>query len=190
MNAFISVQELDPITRAPITTILLVDSDKSSSSRLSRNLTLHGYHVQVVAGLRAATMEMNAALPDILITDSRLPDGNGLDLIIELKRRKPNARALVLTAHGSIANAVAAIKCGAMDYLVKPSDVAEVEAALTGRLVQRKTDHEPLMSADRVRWEHINRVYEMCERNVSETARSLGMHRRTLQRILAKRAPK
>lgn len=190
MNAFISVLELDPTVRVSAASILLVDSDKSSSSRLSRGLMLHGYRVRVATGLGEATMRFATELPDILITDTRLPDGNGLDLIIELKRRKPNARALVITAHGSIANAVAAIKCGAIDYLTKPCDAEEIEGALTGRTILRRTEHESLMSADRVRWEHINRVYEACERNVSETARSLGMHRRTLQRILSKRAPK
>ena len=103
---------------------------------------------------------------------------------------RPDCRIVVLTGYGAIATAVAAVKIGATDYLSKPADANDVTNALLSRTETLPTPPENPMSADRVRWEHIQRVYEMCDRNVSETARRLSMHRRTLQRILAKRSPK
>jgi two-component system response regulator RegA len=130
------------------------------------------------------------SLPAFAVVDMRLEDGNGLDVVSALKRQRPDARAIILTGYGNIATAVTAIKAGAVDYLAKPADADDVAAALLA-LDGRKADPpENPMSADRVRWEHIQRVYELCGRNVSQTARRLNMHRRTLQRILAKRAPK
>ena len=122
--------------------------------------------------------------------DMRLGDGNGLDVISALKRRRPDARAIILTGYGNIATAVNAVKMGAVDYLSKPADADDVVNALLAIEGRKADPPEHPMSADRVRWEHIQRIYEMCNRNVSETARRLNMHRRTLQRILAKRAPK
>ena len=120
----------------------------------------------------------------------RLGDGNGLDVISALKKRRPDARAIILTGYGNIATAVNAVKLGAVDYLAKPVDADDVVAALLALDGRKAEPPENPMSADRVRWEHIQRIYELCGRNVSETARRLNMHRRTLQRILAKRAPK
>ena len=111
-------------------------------------------------------------------------------MLAELVKLKPDARSIVLTGYGNFATAVSAVKLGAVDYLAKPADADEVTDALLAPSDERAPPPENPMSADRVRWEHIQRVYELCERNVSETARRLSMHRRTLQRILAKRAPK
>ena len=119
----------------------------------------------------------------------RLGDGNGLDVIAALKRKRPEARGIILTGYGNIATAVNAVKIGAVDYLAKPVDADDVVAALLAQDKKIEPPENP-MSADRVRWEHIQRIYELCGRNVSETARRLNMHRRTLQRILAKRAPR
>jgi len=120
----------------------------------------------------------------------RLGDGNGLDVISALRKRRPDARGVVLTGYGNIATAVNAVKLGAVDYLSKPADADDVAAVLLAREGKKVEPPENPMSADRVRWEHIQRIYELCGRNVSETARRLNMHRRTLQRILAKRAPR
>jgi two-component system, response regulator RegA len=128
--------------------------------------------------------------PAFAVVDMRLEDGNGLDVIRRLKELRPEARAIILTGYGNIATAVTAVKLGAVDYLAKPADADEVFAALIAGPGEQAVPPENPMSADRVRWEHIQRVYELCDRNVSETARRLNMHRRTLQRILAKRAPK
>ncbi len=117
-------------------------------------------------------------------------DGNGLDVVAAIRDKRADARAIILTGYGNIATAVTAVKLGAVDYLSKPADADDVYAALTRTGGDHATPPENPMSADRVRWEHIQRVYEMCDRNVSETARRLNMHRRTLQRILAKRAPR
>jgi two-component system response regulator RegA len=124
------------------------------------------------------------------VVDLRLEDGNGLDVIETLRQRRPDCRIVVLTGYGAIATAVAAVKIGAIDYLSKPADADDVTNALLAKGEALPQPPENPMSADRVRWEHIQRVYEMCDRNVSETARRLSMHRRTLQRILAKRSPK
>ena len=124
------------------------------------------------------------------VVDLRLQDGSGLDVIEALRARRPDVRAVVLTGYGNIATAVNAVKLGAIDYLAKPADADDIEAALVRHGSAKVKPPENPMSADRVRWEHIQRVYEMCDRNVSETARRLSMHRRTLQRILSKRAPR
>ena len=120
----------------------------------------------------------------------RLDDGSGLQIVQALREARDDARVIVLTGYGNIATAVAAVKAGATDYLPKPADADQVEAALLERGEALPPPPNNPMSADRVRWEHIQRVYEQCDRNVSETARRLRMHRRTLQRILAKYAPK
>ena len=128
--------------------------------------------------------------PAFAVIDMRLGDGNGLDVIARLKERRPEARGVILTGYGNIATAVTAVKLGAFDYLAKPADADEIHGTLMAQPGERADPPENPMSADRVRWEHIQRVYELCSRNVSETARRLNMHRRTLQRILAKRAPR
>ena len=128
--------------------------------------------------------------PAFAVVDMRLEDGSGIDVIAALKDARPDARAVVLTGYGNIASAVTAVKLGAVDYLAKPADADDVIAALLAVEGSKAEPPDHPMSADRVRWEHIQRIYELCGRNVSETARQLNMHRRTLQRILAKRAPR
>ena len=128
--------------------------------------------------------------PAFAVIDLRLQDGSGLDVISQLKERRPDSRGVILTGYGNIATAVTAVKLGAFDYLAKPADADEIYNALVAVRHDKAELPENPMSADRVRWEHIQRIYELCGRNVSETARRLNMHRRTLQRILAKRAPR
>lgn len=170
--------------------VLIVDDDRLAVSRLVRGLESRGFEIDVVTSLSEAVDAIRRAPPDCLVVETRLPGGNGLEIVSELARIKPEARSLVLTGYGNIATAVAAIKRGACDYLPKPADLEDVCAALVGESRSEAPRPEMLMSADRVRWEHIQRVFELCDRNVSETARRLNMHRRTLQRILAKRAPR
>jgi two-component system response regulator RegA len=171
-------------------TLLIVDDDKPFLQRLARAMEARGYVVETAETVAEGLMKVEAFLPAYAVVDMRLGDGNGLDVIEGLRRRNPEARAIILTGYGNIATAVSAVKMGAVDYLAKPADADEVHAALTRDPETRALPPENPMSADRVRWEHIQRVYELCERNVSETARRLNMHRRTLQRILAKRAPR
>jgi two-component system response regulator RegA len=171
-------------------TLLIVDDDKSFSSRLSRAMEMRGFDVRVAETVQDGLSMIRSAPPSYAVVDMRLEDGNGLDVIALLKSLKPEARAIVLTGYGNIATAVTAVKLGAVDYLAKPADADDICAALLASPNQKALPPENPMSADRVRWEHIQRVYELCDRNVSETARRLNMHRRTLQRILAKRAPK
>jgi two-component system response regulator RegA len=149
-----------------------------------------GFTVTNAESVAEGLQQVEKVAPAFAVVDKRLSDGNGLDVISALKRRRPEARGIILTGYGNIATAVTAVKLGAIDYLSKPADADDVFAALTRTAGERAAPPENPMSADRVRWEHIQRVYEMCERNVSETARRLNMHRRTLQRILAKRAPR
>ncbi len=166
--------------------LLIVDDDKPFLSRLAKAMEARGYHVRTAETLEAGKQAIREAAPAFAVVDMRLEDGNGLDVIRMLRETRPDCRALVLTGYGNIATAVTAVKLGAIDYLSKPA----ILAALTASGETKPRPPENPMSADRVRWEHIQRVYELCNRNVSETARRLHMHRRTLQRILAKRAPK
>ena len=170
--------------------LLLVDDDKPFLQRLARAMEARGYLVDTADNVAEGLKKAEAAPPAFAVVDMRLEDGNGLDVIELLRRKRPDSRMVVLTGYGNIATAVTAVKLGAVDYLAKPADADEIHAALTREPGEKPTPPENPMSADRVRWEHIQRVYELCERNVSETARRLNMHRRTLQRILAKRAPR
>jgi two-component system response regulator RegA len=174
----------------PDPSLLLVDDDDAFLKRLGRAMERRGFQVEMAGSVAQAIASIALRPPAYAVVDLRLGDGNGLDVVERLRERRADARVIVLTGYGAIASAVAAVKIGAIDYLSKPADAAEVTQALLARGGELPDPPENPMSADRVRWEHIQRVYEMCDRNVSETARRLGMHRRTLQRILAKRSPK
>lgn len=171
-------------------TLLIVDDDKAFLQRLARAMELRGFEVEIAASVAEGKAHVDTRAPAYAVVDMRLGDGNGLDVVEHLRAARPEARTVVLTGYGNIATAVTAVKLGASDYLSKPADADEVMRALLRTSDERAVPPENPMSADRVRWEHIQRVYELCERNVSETARRLNMHRRTLQRILAKRAPR
>ena len=180
---------LDPLI-AGDRSLLLVDDDVAFLTRLERAMEKRGFSVRVAGTVASGLAAVSASPPAYAVVDLRLEDGNGLDVVSALHQRRPDARAVVLTGYGNIATAVTAVKLGAVDYLSKPADADDVINALLATGEDRPEPPENPMSADRVRWEHIQRVYELCDRNVSETARRLSMHRRTLQRILAKRAPK
>jgi two-component system response regulator RegA len=171
-------------------TLLIVEDDKSFLQRLARAMEGRGFVVTTAESVADGLLQVEKAAPAFAVVDMRLGDGNGLDVISAMKKRRPEARAIILTGYGNIATAVNAVKLGAVDYLAKPVDADDVVAALLALDNKKIQPPENPMSADRVRWEHIQRIYELCGRNVSETARRLSMHRRTLQRILAKRAPK
>jgi len=171
-------------------TLLIVEDDRSFLTRLAKALEQRGFTVTTAESVADGLLEVECSAPAFAVVDMRLGDGNGLDVISALKRRRPEARGIVLTGYGNIATAVNAVKLGAVDYLAKPADADDVVAALLAIDTKKIDPPENPMSADRVRWEHIQRIYELCGRNVSETARRLNMHRRTLQRILAKRAPR
>jgi two-component system response regulator RegA len=171
-------------------TLLIVEDDKPLLQRLARAMETRGFAVRTAESVAGGLMQLETASPAFAVVDMRLADGNGLDVISALKSRRPEARAIVLTGYGNIATAVNAVKLGAVDYLAKPVDADDVAHALLNHDGKAAEPPESPMSPDRVRWEHIQRIYELCERNVSETARRLKMHRRTLQRILSKRAPK
>ena len=171
-------------------TLLLVDDDAPLLHRLARAMERRGFAVRtadsVAGGIKAAEEDP----PDYAVVDLRLADGSGLDVVARLRAARADTRIVMLTGYGAIATAVAAVKAGAVDYLPKPADADAIEAALLAHDAPLPPPPELPMSAERVRWEHIQRVFEQCERNVSETARRLRMHRRTLQRILAKHAPR
>jgi len=171
-------------------TLLIVDDDRAFLQRLARAMETRGYVVTAAESVKEGLAQLENHAPAFAVVDMRLADGNGLDVISALKERRPEARGIILTGYGNIATAVTAVKTGAIDYLAKPADADEIHQALMAAADRKPAPPENPMSADRVRWEHIQRVYELCGRNVSETARRLSMHRRTLQRILAKRAPR
>jgi two-component system response regulator RegA len=170
--------------------LLIVDDDRPFLSRLARAFEARGFSVETAETVAEGLARVRTRPPAFAVVDMRLEDGVGLDVIEAIRAKRSDARAIILTGYGNIATAVTAVKLGAVDYLSKPADADEILAALLRGPNERAAVPDNPMSADRVRWEHIQRVYEMCDRNVSETARRLSMHRRTLQRILAKRAPK
>ena len=170
--------------------LLLVDDDEPFLRRLAKAMEKRGFDVETAGSVAAGTAIATARPPAFAVCDLRLEDGNGLDVVEVIREKRPDSRIVVLTGYGAIATAVAAVKIGATDYLSKPADATDITSALLAGGDALPPPPENPMSADRVRWEHIQRVYELCDRNVSETARRLNMHRRTLQRILAKRSPR
>lgn len=179
-----------PADAAVDTSLIIVDDDGPFLERLGRAMESRGFEVRMAQSVSEGLALIKERPPAFAVVDMRLDDGNGLDVIQSLKERREDSRAVVLTGYGNIATAVNAVKLGAVDYLAKPADADDVYNALLAPPDEQAAPPENPMSADRVRWEHIQRVYELCNRNVSETARRLNMHRRTLQRILAKRAPR
>jgi two-component system response regulator RegA len=170
--------------------LLIVDDDAPLRTRLARAMEKRGFDVRTAESISEGRDTIRAAPPAYAVFDLRLDDGNGLAMVEALHEVRPDARVVMLTGYGNIATAVAAVKAGAVDYLSKPADAEDVLKALLAHGDTKPEPPDNPMSADRVRWEHIQRVYELCGRNVSETARRLNMHRRTLQRILAKRSPR
>ena len=170
--------------------LLIVDDDNPLRDRLSRAMEKKGFKVMQASTVQQGISMAKESPPAFAVVDLRLNDGNGLEVVKEIQKIRKNSRIIMLTGYGNIPTAVAAVKAGAIDYIPKPADADDVENALLALPENKATPPENPMSADRVKWEHIHRVFELCNRNVSETARRLKMHRRTLQRILSKRSPK
>ena len=170
--------------------LLIIDDDLPFRERLSRSMEKKGFIVESAANFKDSINKVEQNKFDYAVVDMRLEDGSGLELIKEIKKISPDTQSLLLTGYGNIATAVAAIKSGAIDYLPKPAEIDQIYDALTNSKELLPPPPENPMTADRIRWEHIQRVFIQCNRNVSETARRLRMHRRTLQRILNKHAPR
>ena len=171
-------------------TLLIVDDDNPLRERLARAMEKKGFKVTQAESVKKGISQAENAPPAFAIVDLRLNDGNGLEVIKEIQKFKKDSRVVMLTGYGNIPTTVAAVKAGAIDYIPKPADADDIESALLASPESKATPPTNPMSADRVKWEHINRIFELCNRNVSETARKLKMHRRTLQRILSKRSPR
>ena len=178
------------VSALPDKSLLVMDDDAPLRTRLGRALEQRGFEPTLVGSVTEALAAVKSNPPAFAVLDMRLEDGTGLKVVEAMRDARPDAKVIMLTGYGNIATAVAAVKAGAIDYLSKPADADDVARALLARKDEVPAPPENPMSADRVRWEHIQRVYELCGHNVSETARRLNMHRRTLQRILAKRAPR
>ena len=170
--------------------LLVVDDDTPFRERLSRAMDKKGFKVTQAESVKNGIESVIKLKPAFAVIDLRLGDGNGIEVVKEIQKLKKDSRVVMLTGYGNISTAVSAIKTGAIDYLAKPADADDVEKALLAEPNSKAEPPENPMSADRVKWEHIHRVFELCNRNVSETARRLKMHRRTLQRILSKRSPR
>ena len=181
---------IQKITDLKDNSLLIVDDDNPFRERLARAMEKKGFTVSQAQGVKVGIEAVKSKKPAFAVVDLRLGDGNGLEVVKEIQTSNPESRIIMLTGYGNIPTAVAAIKEGAIDYLAKPADADDVEKALLANPKTKAQPPENPMSADRVKWEHIHRVFELCNRNVSETARRLKMHRRTLQRILSKRSPK
>jgi two-component system response regulator RegA len=180
----------ETVAGLPDKTLLVLDDDAPLRTRLGRALEQRGFEVTLAGSVAEGIAAVRANPPAFAVVDLKLDDGSGLKAVETIREVRPESRVVMLTGYGNIATAVAAVKAGAIDYLAKPADADDVVRALLEQTGETPAPPEKPMSADRVRWEHIQRVYELCNHNVSETARRLSMHRRTLQRILAKRAPK
>ena len=170
--------------------LLIVDDDNPLRDRLARAMEKKGFKVTQADSVKKAINEARNSPPAFAAVDLRLGDGSGLEVVKEIRKLKSDSKVVMLTGYGNIPTAVAAVKAGAIDYIPKPTDADDVENALLALPESKPTPPQNPMSADRVKWEHIHRVFELCNRNVSETARRLKMHRRTLQRILSKRSPR
>ena len=170
--------------------LLIVDDDSPLRDRLARAMERKGFVVIQAESVKQGVTKVKNTPPAFAVVDLRLEDGSGLEVVKEIQRQKKDSRVIMLTGYGNIPTAVAAVKAGAIDYIPKPADADDVEKALLALPESKAIPPENPMSADRVKWEHIHRVFELCNRNVSETARRLKMHRRTLQRILSKKSPK
>ena len=182
--------EIGKITDFNDKSLLLVDDDNPFRERLARAMEKKGFEVIQAEGVKKGIDAVKSKKPAFAVVDLRLNDGNGLEVVKEIQISNENSRIVMLTGYGNIPTAVSAIKQGAIDYMAKPADADDVEKALLADPNKKAQPPENPMSADRVKWEHIHRVFELCNRNVSETARRLKMHRRTLQRILSKRSPR
>ena len=169
--------------------LLIVDDDEVFLNRLGRSMDRHGFTTTLASSVKEGCNRAADCNPQFAVVDLRLEDGSGLEVVEAVRKTNPDARIVMLTGYGNIASAVAAVKAGAIDYLAKPANVDDIVNALNAAAGEKPPAPENPMSADRVRWEHIQRVYELCDHNMSETARRLNMHRRTLQRIMAKRSP-
>ena len=185
-----NIENLKKISELRDNSLLIVDDDNPFRERLARAMEKKGFQVSQAESVKLGIESVKSKKPAFAVVDLRLNDGNGLEVVKEIQTNNPNSKVIMLTGYGNIPTAVAAIKEGAIDYLAKPADADDVEKALLADPLKRAAPPENPMSADRVKWEHIHRVFELCNRNVSETARRLKMHRRTLQRILSKRSPR
>jgi two-component system, response regulator RegA len=170
-------------------TLLVVDDDTVFLERMARAMAERGFIVRSSSTVAKALTLVAEEPPAFAVIDLRLADGNGLDVVAALKEARPAARTIVLTGYGDLATVVCAVKVGALDYLTKPADADDVTDALLAPPNQHASPPGHPMSPDRARWLHIQSVFQTYNRNVSETARRLSMHRRTLQRILLKAAP-
>jgi two-component system, response regulator RegA len=180
---------MDNSTPGP-TTVLIADSDGVFLRTLGAVLSERGYTVVAASTLAEARHALTRLTGALLITDVRFPDGNGLDLLDDVQRqhqhgRRPVSRAIVLTSYGTVAGAVAAAKLGAADFLAKPSDADTIEAAMLGQAA--KASDRVFARPDEIEFRYLLTIFEQHDRNMSETARAIGMHRRTLQRILRRR---
>ncbi len=186
----IQTEILKKISEFEDKSLLIVDDDNPFRQRLARAMEKKGFLVTQAEGVKAGLDSVKSKKPAFAVVDLRLNDGNGIEVVKEIQKNNSESRIIMLTGYGNIPTAVAAIKEGAIDYIAKPADADDVEKALLADPNKKPAPPENPMSADRVKWEHIHRVFELCNRNVSETARRLKMHRRTLQRILSKRSPR
>ena len=186
----VEAQNIKKIDKFEDKSLLIVDDDNPFRERLARAMEKKGFTVSQAESVKNGVALVKQKKPAFAVVDLRLGDGNGLQVVKEIQTLNSESRVIMLTGYGNIPTAVAAIKEGAIDYLAKPADADDIERALLADPNKKAAPPENPMSADRVKWEHIHRVFELCNRNVSETARRLKMHRRTLQRILSKRSPR
>ena len=190
MKASENKENIQKISDFADKSLLIVDDDNPLRDRLARAMEKKGFQVTQAESVKTGISMAQSAPPAFAVVDLRLGDGSGLEVVKEIQKQKKESKVIIMTGYGNIPTAVAAVKAGAIDYIPKPADADDVEKALLADPKSKALPPDNPMTADRVKWEHIHRVFELCNRNVSETARRLKMHRRTLQRILSKRSPR
>jgi two-component system response regulator RegA len=168
--------------------ILIVDDDEPFRVAMRNAFLRRGYEVSLAGSADEAQALLQREAPDYAVVDLRMPGPSGLEVVRALRALSDPPQVVVLTGYGTIGTAVEAIRLGAINYLNKPADADEVEAALLGKRPPPPVDEVP--SLDRQEWEYLNRILADCNGNISEAARRLKMHRRTLQRKLQKHPPK
>lgn len=175
---------------APLPTLLLVDDDEAFRNALAQALQRRGFAVMTAPDAQRAEEIAKEHIFEYALVDVRMPGPSGIELVGALHQLDDGTRIVVLTGYGTIANAVAAMRAGAVDYLTKPVDAAACERALLGRALKAAEQGDRVPSLDRVEWEYLQRVLSDAEGNISEAARRLGMHRRSLQRKISRHPPR
>jgi two-component system response regulator RegA len=170
--------------------LFIIDPDKNFSTRLKTELERGEFEIETFVNFKSAMLAISESAPDWIISELKLTDHTAFDVLSYIHNKKLQTKLIITTSYSSISTAVESIKKGAVNYFAKPVDANFIREAINNQgNIALESLPTKILSADRLKWEYIQNVYAICNFNISETARRLSMHRRTLQRILSKHAP-